>query len=170
MDNKEDIMKFSPVLPADFDGTFRFTNFTDEDFVAKWGGKEYRFPAKTTSPIVIHDQTPLEIQQIRKKFAKDLAEREFGKGPEYLKLLAQERNPDGSPRLNSIQQAGTYSLDTLAPLIQRCLEPLPAGHVEVSDSPKRPLEETLSRNDSGEPNTVAIDKKISLKKKALEAD
>lgn len=167
MENK-DIMQFSPVLPENFDGTFRFTNWTSEDFIGKWGSKEYRFPAGTTSPIVIHDQTPLEIQQIRKKFAKNLAEREFGKSSEYAKLMAQERNPDGSPRLNSIQQAGSYSLNDMSSLIQKCLEPLPAGKVEVTDAPIKDIEATLSRNEDGTLNTQAVDKKISLKNKALQ--
>jgi hypothetical protein len=163
------IMQYEPVLPANFDGTFRFTNWTDEDFIGTWGSKQYHFPAKTTSPIIIHDQTPLEIQSIRKKFAKDLAEREFFKGNQYTKLLAQERNNDGSARLNSINQAGTYSIETLTPFIQRCLEPLPIARAVVTEIPKEVLEEKLSRNESGELNTEAIDKKTSLKKKALES-
>jgi len=165
----DDIMKYESVLPENFDGTFRFTNWTDEDFVGKWGSKEYRFPAGTTSPIIIFNQTPLEIQQIRKKFAKDLAEREFYKSQGYQKLQNQERNNDGSPRLNSIQQAGTYSLDTLSPYIQKCLEPLPVSKATVREVSQEPLENKLSRSESGELNTEAIDKKLSLKEKALKA-
>lgn len=165
----DDIMKFSSVLPEDFDGTFRFTNWTDEEFVGKWGGREYHFPAQTTSPILIPNQTPLEVQQIRKKFAKDLAEREFFKSAEYHRLFAQERNPDGSPRLNSIQMAGTYSLETLAPYIQKCLEPLPVARAVVTESPKLNLEEVLSRNEKGELNTEVVDQKDSLREKALNA-
>jgi hypothetical protein len=166
---KKDIMQVERVLPADFDGTFRFTNWTDEAFVGVWGGKQYHYPAKTTSPIVMTDQTPLEIQQIRKKFAKDLAEREFFKGQAYNRLHAQERNNDGSPRLNSIQQAGTYSLEDLSPFIQRCLEPLTVASAKVTQAPKESIESKLSRNESGELNTEVIDKKTSLRKKALEA-
>ena len=162
-------MQYESVLPENFDGTFRFSNWTDEDFIGKWGSKEYLFPARTTSPLIIHDQTPLEIQQIRKKFARDLAERAFGNSASFEKLIKQERNNDVSPRLNSIHQAGTYSIESLAPYIQRCLEPLPTGTVIVSEVPKEPLEQKLSRNEEGELNTTAVDKKISLKKKALEA-
>jgi hypothetical protein len=165
----ENIMQYQPVLPKDFDGTFRFTNWTEEDFVARWNSKEYRFPAKPTSPIIINDQTPLEIQSIRKKFAKDLAEREFSRSVEFEKLRLQERNNDGTPRLNSIHQAGAYSIESLTPYIQRCLEPLPVGRVEVSVAETVPLEDKLSRADDGSLNTEAIDKKISLRKKALES-
>lgn len=169
MEKEKDIMRYETVLPEDFDGTFRFTNWTDEDFIGKWGSKEYRFPAGTTSPIVMTNQTPLEIQSIRKKFAKDLAEREFFKSQQYAKFASQEKNSDGSARLNSIHMAGTYSLDTLAPFIQRCLEPLQVSKAEVTETPKDNLEDKLSRNEAGEINSVVVDKKISLKKKALES-
>ena len=162
-------MSVSPVLPEDFDGTFRFTNWTDEDFVGKWGSKEYRFPARTTSPIIITSATPLEIQQIRKKFAKDLAEREFGKSQEYQKFMSQEKNSDGSPRLNSIHQAASYSIETLTPYIQKCLEPLSLARATITDIPMEPMESKLTRNQDGELNSIAVDKKISLKKKALDA-
>lgn len=166
---KKNILDYENVLPEGFDGTFRFTNWTEEDFVGKWGNKEYTFPAGTTSPILMTNHTPLEIQQIRKKFAKDLAEREFFKSQAYAKLHAQERNADGSPRLNSINQAGTYSLDQLAPFIQKCLVPLPVAKAVVKDAVVTPIEDKLSRNESGEINTVVVDRKSSLRKKALEA-
>lgn len=169
MQNENDIMEVSKLLPEDFDGTFRFTNWTDADFIGKWGKKEYRFPAQTTSPIVMNDQTPLEVQQIRKKFAKDLAEQEFFRSQKYGNLLSSERNPDGTSRANSIHMGSTYSMDTLAPFIQKCLEPLPVAKAIVSDAPVFPIEEMLTRNADGELNTEAIDKKMSLKKKALEA-
>lgn len=169
MENAQDIMKYESMLPENFDGTFRFTNWTDNDFVGKWGGKEYHFPKQSTSPIVITDQTPLEIQYIRKKFAKDLAEQEFFRSQNYQNLQKQERNNDGSPRLNSILQAGTYSLDQLAPFIQRCLEPLTIAQAKITEAPRERLEEKLSKNEAGETNTVAIDKKLSLREKALNA-
>lgn len=162
-------MDYSPVLPENFDGTFRFTNWTEDDFVAKWGGKEYIFPAGTTSPMIIINQTPLEIQQIRKKFAKDLAQKVFGNSELYKRLIAQERNSDGTPRLNSINQAGQYSDNDLSPYIQRCLEPLTIAKAIVVDAPKDNLEDKLSRNEAGERNTEVIDKKTSLRKKALES-
>ena len=162
-------MAVSPVLPEDFDGTFRFTNWTDEDFVGRYGSKDYTFPAKTTSPMIMVDFTPLEIQQIRKKFAFKLAEREFGKSQAFVNLLKQERNPDGTPRVGSIHGAATYSINELAPYIQKCLEPLPIAKVTVTDAPSDPMENKLSRNEEGEIVSQAIDKKISLKKKALES-
>lgn len=166
MENK-DIMQVEHILPEDFDGVFKFTNWTDEDFSGKWGNKEYIFKAKTTSPMFIPDQTPIEIQQIRKKFAKDLAEREFFKSQEYNRFMSHERNPDGTPRLNSIHGAIAYSIETLAPYIQKCLEPLPVEKAIVKEASHEKLEDKLSRNEDGELNTEAIDRKTSLKEKAI---
>ncbi len=175
---EKNIMSYETVLPENFDGTFRFTNDSDEDFTAKWASKEYVFPKRSTSPMPAHslNATPLEVQQIRKKFALDWAVREFYKSGSYENYLKQERNNDGSPRLNSIHQAGSYSIDQLAPFIQRCLKPLESGKVEISEpmiTPKTLLEEKLSRDDEGELNTIAVKKdddlveqKKAFKKKA----
>lgn len=170
MNDDKTIMKVETVLPADFDGTFKFTNWSDEEFVGVWGKKQYHFPAVSTSPMIMADYSPMEVQNIRKKFAKDLAEREFFKSQVYKdKFLSQERTIDGAPRLNSIHQAGTYSLDTLTPFIQRCLEPLPVSKADVTVAVTNKMEDKLSRNEEGDLNTEAIDRKTSLKKKALEA-
>lgn len=165
----EEIMKFENTLPEDFDGTFRFTNWTDEDFTGTWGKKEYIFPARTTSPIIIISQTPLEIQQIRKKFAKDLAQKVFGSSDAYKRLMLQERTEQGTPTVGSFQLAGTYSNSDLAPYIQKCLIPLEVSRATVVDAPRENLEEKLSVNESGEPNTSIVDRKTSLRKKALES-
>ena len=167
-------MTYERVLPVDFDGTFRFTNDSDEDFIGKWDSKQYHFPAHTTSPINIIDRSPLEIQQIRKKFALDWAIREFGKSGSYEAYIKQERNNDGSPRLNSIHQAGSYSLDQLTPFIQRCLKPLETGKVTVTPAERINTEDKLSRDDEGDLNTIAvpqkgdlIEERKNLRKKAL---
>lgn len=159
-------MKYDTTLPEDFNGVFYFTNWTNEDFIGGWGGKKYTFPKETTSPMVIPEHSPLEIQYIRKKFAKDLAEREFYKSQQYKNLMKQERNPDGSPRLNGIHSAGTYSLDQLTPFIQKCLEPLPVAKALVETVVTEPLENKLSRNEDGELNTEAIGLRDNLRKKA----
>jgi hypothetical protein len=160
------IMKYENTLPENFTGTFYFTNWSETEFVGKWGNKLYTFPPQTTSPMIIPEHSPLEVQHIRKKFAKDLAEREFSDTQEYAALIKQERNPDGSPRANSIHVAGTYSVQTLTPLIQRCLEPLPLSQAIVTNDEKPPLEDTLSRNEEGELNTLAVGLKENLRKKA----
>jgi len=164
---QENIMKYDTVLPRDFDGIFRFTNWSNEDFVGIWEVRNIPFPKETTSPMVIPEHSPLEIQQIRKKFAKDLAQREFFKSVEYKKLSGQERNNDGTARLNSFQMAGQYDLEQLAPMIQKCLEPLPISNAIVTELEKEPMESRLTRNEEGRLNTEAIDRKTSLMQKAL---
>ncbi len=106
------------VLPVDFDGTFKFTNYTNEDFVARWNSIEYTFPKEKTVPIIIPSATPLEIQNIRKKFARELAVREWYKTPKFQGMNAH--TPGGTPAL--------YTDSDIAPFVQRCLEPLPLGH------------------------------------------
>ena len=162
-----DIMKYEATLPVDFNGVFTFTNWSDEDFVGRWGSKDYLFPAEASSPMLMPEFSPVEVQHIRKKFAKDLAEREFFKTTNYKRLLKQERNDDGSVRLNGMHSAGTYSLDELATLIQHCLKPLQVKKAEVKITEKPLLEDKLSRDEEGNLNTEAIDKKASLKEKAL---
>lgn len=117
-------------LPSDFDGVFRFTNFTDSDFKARWNNIEYTFPAQKTTPLLIPGATPEEVQHIRKKFAKELGVREFGKGEKakYLNSL----NPVGQ---TSFAGAVTYVEDDLKEFIQRCLEPLPMAKATVTVIP-----------------------------------
>lgn len=161
MNEDKGIMKIESVLPADFDGVFRFTNWTDEDFVGKWGGKEYRFSSGTTSPMVIPEHSPLEIQHIRKKFAKDLAEREFYKSKGYSVLQKQE-GTSGNRVLNSIHQAAAYTLNELTPFIQKCLEPLPVSQAFVTRQSLERVEDKLTKNDDGELNTGAVSKDKDL--------
>lgn len=159
------------VLPKGADMRFPFTNRTEEVFVGQWGKKGYSFPAMTTTPMLgmIHDATPLELQGIRKKFAKDLAEQMYFTSKEARKWEAQEKNPDGTPRFNSIQMGHGYTEKDLEPYIQMCLEPMPLGEVIVQDVVTTPLEDTLHRDEEGNLVTEAISKSTSLRKKAKEA-
>jgi hypothetical protein len=159
--------KFDTVLPEGFDGTFRFTNPSDEDFVGKWGGRGYFYPAQMTTPMVIYDATPLEVQNIRKKFARELSEREFFKSKRYEDFRKVEGSL-GSRPLNSIFMAAQYSESDLTAFIQKCLEPLEISAPTMQEISKINIEEHLSRDDDGEMITQAVDKKTSLRKKALE--
>jgi len=167
MQNDKSVMKYESVLPPDFDGVFRFSNPSDEDFIGIWGNKEYLFPAGTTVPLIITEHTPVEIQNIRKKFAKDLAEREFYKSKSYRDLQGQE-GKSGNRNFNSIHQAGAYTLSDLEPYIQKCLKPLPASELLTKPANKvKPVEDSIHKNDNGTFTTEAIDSKTSLRNKAL---
>lgn len=161
-------MAFEPVLPPEFDGVFKFTNPSKDDFVGKWGGREYLFPAESTTPMLIPEHSPLEIQHIRKKFARDLAEREFYSSKGYKVLAGQEGKP-GNRTMNSIHQAAAYSLDDLAPYIQACLKPLKASTMLSREGEKVKMEDKLKRTDDGQLMTEVVDQKTSLRAKALNA-
>ena len=137
-----DIDNNANVLPSNFDGVFRFTNFTDSEFKASWNKKEYIFPPKSTVPLIILDATPQEIQYIRKKFAKELAEKVFYEGEGIKKLDAM--NTTGAQ--NSFRTAVTYTPKDLEVFVQRCLEPMPIATAKVIEKP--PIDEdTLLRKD-----------------------
>lgn len=154
------------ILPADFDGVFRFTNWTDQEFIGVWGKKEYHFAPNTTSPMIIPEHSPLEIQAIRKKFAKDLAEREFFRSDKY-ELMRNAEGAMGNRTMSGIQQATPYTDADLAEYTQKCLRPLEIKRADVSFVQETPMESKLSTNEDGELNTVAVDKKASLRERAL---
>lgn len=112
-------------MEYDFDGVFRFTNATDEDFTALWNNKEYTFEAKSCSPLVIADETLENIQEIRKRFAYRLATREFYKGKEYIKM---SKMGGGLPP--------TFDDKILEPWIEECLKPLPIVKARVKEKSK----------------------------------
>lgn len=111
-------IKYDSILPADFDGVFRFTNWTDREFIGMWNKVAYRFPPNSTSPMIISNATPEEVQHIRRKFAKELGEREFYRSDRYKELDSQARPGSGNV-------AAIYTDEDIAPFVQRCLEPLP---------------------------------------------
>lgn len=155
----KEIMAHESTLPEDFAGVFNFTNWTKEDFVGMWGKKEYHFPANSTSPMIIPEHSPIEIQHIRKKFAKDLAEQEYFRSKEYEFTRSREgkRNKLGMIEASGqgMSHAGTYNLDTLAPFIQRCLEPLAASKATVRVKAENRMEDRISRDDkTGKPVTT----------------
>lgn len=163
MPSKNDVMKYDTVLPEDFNGVFYFTNWSDEDFVGKWGSVDYTFPALTASPMVM-PFSPLEIQNIRKKFAKDLAEREFFKTKGYENLRRIE-GKDGE-RTITWNQARTYSMNELTPFIQRALEPLPIARALSKENKTRDIEKELTRDQDGNVSTGAVKDEKDLEKLA----
>lgn len=121
--------------PDDFDGVFRFTNDTDEDFTTLWNNKEYTYPAGKTVPMVIANSTLEEIQQIRKYFAKRLAEREFFKSKGFNNM--KNGTPNRSTGTNAVPSM--YNEEVLQPWIDSCLKPLPIGRATVKQVPDQEL-------------------------------
>lgn len=108
-------------LGIEFDGVFRFTNDTTEDFIGLWNNKEYVFPAKSCCPIIIQDETLEGIQSIRKKWAYKLAVHEFYKSKTYKTMSKMGR---GLPP--------TFDEKLLEPMIESCLKPLPIAKAKVT--------------------------------------
>jgi hypothetical protein len=163
MEQKQNVMERVKMLPENFDGIVRFTNWSDEDFIGRWNSKDYEFKANTTSPLFIAEHSPLELLNIVKKFAKDLAEREWGKSEWTKNALKRERNSDGTPRGYGMSIASTYSIDQLAPLIQKGLYIYSESKAKVADALRPKLEDKLSRDtETGHLNTKAVKKGASM--------
>lgn len=106
----------------EFDGVFRLTNWTDEDFIFLWNNKEYNFPAKSRCPMIIQNETLENIQEIRKKAAFKLATREWYKGSDYKKM---SKMGNGLPP--------TFDEKILEPLIEKALTPLPIAKATIKE-------------------------------------
>lgn len=126
----------APVIPESFKGYFEFTNFSDEPFTAMWNSVAYTFPPMTTSPLIILKESPENVQEIRKRFAKKLAEREFAKTQKFKDL---SKSSEGMPTFRS---ALSYQESDLSDLTQKCLMPL-----EVA-TPKVVVEDVAAKEDS----------------------
>lgn len=139
------------ILPADFDGVFRFTNFSDEEFKARWDGLEYTYPALKTTPMIIPGATPEQVQHIRKKFARELAIREFYKTDKFKGM-------------NDVPMGGTPALYTdsdLTPFVQKCLEPLPLAQAAIKKIQKDSAE-NYRKDNKGKNITRPLDEGESL--------
>ncbi len=143
------------VLPSDFDGVFRFTNYTNEDFVAKWNNIAYTFPASKTSPMIIPNATPEEVQSIRKKFAKELAVKVWYGTAKFKSM--NDVPPGGTPAL--------YTDSDIAPFVQRCLEPLPIAQAVATPLPKDSAD-NYRKNSKGRPITRVLEEGESLTQQA----
>lgn len=143
-------------LPSDFTGVFYFTNFTEEDFKAKWNSVEYTFPALKMTPLIIPGESPEGVQSIRKKFAKELAEREFYKSSKLKSL--ESATPIGS--VGSFHNANVYSPNDLEAYVQQCLAPLPMAQAEVKVIPKKEI--PLHTDNKGNPISKVVDPDTKL--------
>jgi len=115
--------------PREFSGQWFFTNPDTEDFTFFWNGTPYTFEAMKTSPFLIVDATPIEMQSIRKQAAYKLAQRMFGKSPKYKKL---EKDSQGKSSPQYYDPKVEYE-----PFIQQCLTALPVAQAKMGKKQKR---------------------------------
>lgn len=119
----------------DFDGVFRFTNATSEDFIFLWNNKEYIYPAGKTVPMIIADESLERIQSIRKMAAKRLAEREYFKTKEFMKA----KNGLKDSMAGRFVIASSYDEKLLQPWVDECLKPLEIGRATIRNVPEEQL-------------------------------
>jgi len=112
---------------SEFTGVFYFTNPTNEDYVHLWNNEEYTFPKMSSVPLIMPKETSEAIQEIRKRFAYDLAVREFYNSKEYKRL---SKMGNGIPP--------TFDDKILEPMIEKCLVPL---------TPSRAIVRKIKSND-----------------------
>lgn len=124
---KNEVEEFSP----DFDGVFRFTNATDEDFVTLWNNKEYTYPANSTVPMIIANESLENIQQIRKYFAKRLAEREYFRSKGFKEIRNGLKDKDMGRNV----VPSMYDEKLLQPWVDQCLTSLPVSRAIVKSIP-----------------------------------
>ena len=136
-------------MENEFTGVFYFTNATKEDFKVLWNNKEYVYPAGTSCPMIIANETLENIQEIRKKFAYKLAVREFYQGEVYENM---KKMGGGLPP--------TFDDKLLQPWIDQCLNPLPRAQAKVKDMPKideRKFKGSKAISEKDNPNFVFKD-------------
>lgn len=110
----------------EFDGVFRFTNWTDKERTYLWNNKEYTFPPMSTVPLIILNEPLENIQEIRKRFAYRLAEEVWYEGKEYDKM---KKMGSGLPP--------TRDDKVLEEDIEKCLSPLPISSAKVKEGKKQ---------------------------------
>lgn len=142
----------------DFTGVFYFTNPTKVDRKRLWNNKEYVFPAESTVPLIIPSETLENIQEIRKRFAKDMAlERVYG-GEKVL-----DRNGSVIFDYMKAKEMGgglppTFSEKILEPFIEECLKPMAVKRAKIQEAPKlddeRNYKATKAMGEGGDPNQL----------------
>jgi hypothetical protein len=119
--------QFATELPKNHTGVLYFTNFSEEEFQAKWNNVVYTFPQKSTVPLFIPTASPIETFNIRTMFAKQLADREFRKSKRAGELTAKNEG------VHSLHAAVSYTENELDSYIKRCLDPLPRSELKTEE-------------------------------------
>lgn len=88
-----------------------FTNWSEKDIGLWWDAKEYIYPARSRSPVAVG--SPKENQEIRKKWALDLATREWYKeNPSKTGVEAKSRSPRDAELVPLVQKALDTNFET----------------------------------------------------------
>lgn len=150
-------------INEEFSGVFYFTNRTKKERVRLWNNKEYHFPAESTVPLIIPTETLENIQEIRKRFAKDLA---------LERVYEGEVTPSGYDYLKAKEMGGglppTFDEKILEPFIQECLEPLPIKRASIKQAKNVDDESnykaTKALDEGEDPNFLFAEENRNVKK------
>ncbi len=142
-------------LPEGFNGVFYFTNPTDTEFVSYWDSVRYTFPASKTVPLIIPNETPLGVQEIRKKFARELATLMFYNTDKYK--LREGIAPAGSGKTPAI-----FTDADLKPYVQMCIEPLPLSQATTEKVELDQTEKKMRVDENGKRRTRVLKEGESL--------
>jgi len=120
----------------EFGGIFYFTNPTKKDRVKLWNNVEYKFPAESTVPLIIRNEPLENIQEIRKRFAKDLALERLYEGE-----AVKNREGEVVFDYKKAKEMGnglppTFDEKILEPMIEECLKPLPIARMGTTEGKK----------------------------------
>lgn len=145
---------------------YPFSNPLEKDVTIKWGGIAYTFKARTRTPLLgkIPGANPEEVENIRKKFATDLATIAYYDSESYKKREISA--PTGSGLTPAL-----YTESDLAPFIQACLEPLPIS-IPTTEVVKEDLTAKMEKTARarGRPKSRVLQGNEDLIKEALGAD
>lgn len=91
------------------------TNWTKEDFIAKWNGNEYILQAEKMTPVVV--STPEENQEIRKLWALKLCERELNKDKRFKTQMWTDID------LEPLMSKCLTALEKVEPIVRKGVKP-----------------------------------------------
>lgn len=148
-------------IPEEFTGVFNFTNWTDKERTFLWNNKEYTFPAESTVPLIIMGEPLENIQEIRKKFAKRLAESVFYESKEYQRM---SKMGNGLPP--------TFDEKILETDIEKCLIPMQNARARIKTGVKdtHRYRATKALTDKENPNYIFAEENKNIPTVGVQPD
>lgn len=153
-------------INEDFSGVFYFTNPTKVERKRLWNNKEYIFPAESTVPLIIPSETLDNIQEIRKRFAKDMALERLYEGEKVLDRDGKVIFDYAKAKEMGGGLPPTFSEKILEPFIEECLKPLPIKRAKVQEGTKvdddRAYKATKAMGKDDNPNMLFAEENKSV--------
>jgi len=136
-------------IPDGFKGVHYFTNPTQTDFKTYWNSVEYTFPAHSTAPVIIPNESVEGIWFICNKFARELATLMLYESDKYK--MHESDAPMGSGKTPAL-----LTDEDLKPYMAKCLEPLKEAQAEVKKVEIDQTEQKLHKDENGRKKTKIL--------------